>query len=79
MNDTVGVDLIVITLDRMTDFAALERLDGGLTASVHYHQNQYARHAQETQKALYWLKFAQFPCTVPTQPKIGMLCAMKTM
>ncbi|MGB0082217.1 MAG: hypothetical protein WBP90_11900, partial [Terracidiphilus sp.] len=22
-----------------------------------------------------WLKFAQLPCTVPTQPNIGMLCA----
>jgi hypothetical protein len=26
-----------------------------------------------------WLKFARFACTVPTQPKIGTLSAIKTI
>jgi hypothetical protein len=26
-----------------------------------------------------WLKFAQFACTVPTQPKTSTLSAMKTI
>ena len=38
-----------------------------------------APRAQGTCSRQNWLRFTQFPCTVPTQPKIGMLCPMKTM
>jgi len=38
-----------------------------------------APRAEGTSNRPNWLKFTLFPCTVPTQPKIGMLYAMKTM
>ena len=38
-----------------------------------------APRAQGTRSRQNWLKSTQLACTVLTQPKIGMLCAMKTM
>jgi len=32
--------------------------DGVLPASVRHHEKQYAAHAQEAQRNLYWLRFA---------------------
>jgi hypothetical protein len=53
-------------------------LDGGLSASVHHHERQYAPHAQEARE-LGLAEIAQLACTPPTQQQIGILSAIKPM
>ncbi|MGD0682775.1 MAG: hypothetical protein ABR990_12085 [Terracidiphilus sp.] len=50
-----------------------------IPTSVQRHEKQYASHTQEARRNLYWLEFAQFPCTVPTPQNSMELCRVESV